>query len=115
MTELYPGADQDEKDGYIHDTVPAQRSVTSNGRSSFENWLQNVHGLSSEWDAKRNCYKDFAAHLAWRAWDQAVTDEIERLQGELAHVVGLAARNVTGCGTCHTIRLYLTSQDETAP
>lgn len=30
MTEIYPGADQDEKDGYIHDTVPAQRSVPSN-------------------------------------------------------------------------------------
>jgi hypothetical protein len=29
MTEIYPGANQDEKDGYIHDTVPAHRSVSS--------------------------------------------------------------------------------------
>lgn len=37
-------------------------------RFIFEKWLAEVHMLSSEWQPARNCYKDFAAHLAWQAW-----------------------------------------------
>ena len=43
-------------------------SQTSNERVEFEQWLLDAHGLSDEWDEARNCYKQFAAHLAWKAW-----------------------------------------------
>lgn len=35
---------------------------------AFERWLSEKHCLSSEWQPERNCYRDFQAHLAWRAW-----------------------------------------------
>lgn len=34
----------------------------------FEAWLMKDHGLDSEWQTERNCYKDFAAHLAFKSW-----------------------------------------------
>lgn len=43
MTEdIYPGAGQDEKDGYIHDTVPAQRSGSSKEMSLVERLRDDV-------------------------------------------------------------------------
>lgn len=41
---------------------------SSNERTNFEAWLLKVHGLESEWQEMRNCYKEFAAHLAFCAW-----------------------------------------------
>lgn len=40
-------------------------------RAAFEKWLLDTHGLDDEWDAARNCYKRFEAHLAWTAWRTA--------------------------------------------
>ena len=33
-------------------------------RAAYEQWLAYEHGLDSEWQPERNCYKDFPAHLA---------------------------------------------------
>lgn len=40
-------------------------------REEFEKWLLNEQGLTAEWDEDRNCYKEFQAHLAWKAWQAA--------------------------------------------
>lgn len=37
-------------------------------REEFEAWLLDIHGLESEWQEARNCFKDFPAHLAYQAW-----------------------------------------------
>ena len=37
-------------------------------RVAFERWLLKEQGLDDEWDERRNCYKRFPAHLAWKAW-----------------------------------------------
>lgn len=44
-------------------------------REPFEKWLFKEHGLQSEWQPERNCYKDFPAHLAWKAWQAAPLPE----------------------------------------
>jgi len=41
------------------------------GRDEFQKWLLNEHGLYSRWQEDRNCYADFPAHLAWKAWQAA--------------------------------------------
>ena len=43
----------------------------SKERVEFERWLFEVQGLESEWEPHRNCHKDFAAHLAFKAWQAA--------------------------------------------
>lgn len=37
-------------------------------REEFSEWLLDIHGLESEWQEARNCFKDFPAHLAYQAW-----------------------------------------------
>ncbi|MFP7983924.1 hypothetical protein ACLHS6_24350 [Pseudomonas aeruginosa] len=37
-------------------------------REEFEAWLLREHGLESEWQEERNCFKDYPAHLAFKAW-----------------------------------------------
>ena len=37
-------------------------------RAAFEAWLLDEQGLTATWDEERNCYEEFPAHLAWRAW-----------------------------------------------
>ncbi|AMD42712.1 MULTISPECIES: hypothetical protein [Pseudomonas] len=37
-------------------------------REEFEAWLLREHGLESEWQDERNCFKDYSAHLAFKAW-----------------------------------------------
>ncbi|UQS93441.1 hypothetical protein [Pseudomonas phage Kat] len=37
-------------------------------RDEFEAWLLREHGLESEWQEERNCFKDYPAHLAFKAW-----------------------------------------------
>lgn len=46
-------------------------------REEFKKWLLEEHMLDSEWNSERNCFKDFAAHLAYKAWLSAkrATDE----------------------------------------
>lgn len=41
---------------------------TEKTREDFEKWLLDEHGLESEWQPRRNCFKDFPAHLAFKAW-----------------------------------------------
>lgn len=38
-------------------------------RSEYEQWLQDVQWLNSKWEAERNCFADFPAHLAHQAWE----------------------------------------------
>lgn len=40
-------------------------------RETFEKWLLDKMGLQAEWQPERNCYKQFTAHLAWKAWQAA--------------------------------------------
>lgn len=37
-------------------------------REEFKAWLLREHGLESEWQEERNCFKDYPAHLAFKAW-----------------------------------------------
>jgi hypothetical protein len=37
-------------------------------RQEFEAWLQEVHLLDATWNEERNCYDEFPAHLAFKAW-----------------------------------------------
>ncbi|HCF7194742.1 TPA: hypothetical protein NIJ32_002207 [Pseudomonas aeruginosa] len=37
-------------------------------REEFEAWLLREHGLESEWQDERNCFKDYPAHLAFKVW-----------------------------------------------
>lgn len=41
---------------------------TEKDRKEFIDWLADEHGLESEWQEERNCFKDFPAHLAFQAW-----------------------------------------------
>lgn len=40
-------------------------------RAAFEAWLMAEHLLDATWNADRNCYDEFPAHLAWKAWRAA--------------------------------------------
>lgn len=40
-------------------------------RPEFEAWLRKEHDLDAEWQPERNCYKEFAAHLAYKSWCEA--------------------------------------------
>lgn len=44
-------------------------------RAAFEAWLWEVMKLDSEWDEKRNCFVDYPAHLAFKAWQAAIAHE----------------------------------------
>lgn len=53
-------------------------------REEFLQWLLEVHGLESEWQPERNCFKDYAAHLAFQAWQAsraAIEVELPPLSG----------------------------------
>lgn len=39
-------------------------------RASFEKWLMDIHGLEATWNETRNCYDEFPAHLAFKAWQK---------------------------------------------
>lgn len=61
----------------------------SDKRAAFEKWLDETMGLQCEWQEERNCYKEFAAHLAWKAWDASM-----RLAAPTAHYVDTSRQNV---------------------
>lgn len=46
---------------------------TKEQRAGFELWANTeffvgLHNISEDWDEERNCYKDFAFHMAFHAW-----------------------------------------------
>jgi hypothetical protein len=45
--------------------------TTEQLRKEFEAWLREVHWLASEWQEERNCFADYPAHLAFKAWQAA--------------------------------------------
>ena len=47
-------------------------------RAAFEAWLLDTHLLTSEWQESRNCFKDYPAHLAFKAWQAATAAEQDR-------------------------------------
>jgi hypothetical protein len=54
--------------------------VKANQRAAFEAWLQKEQLLTATWNEERNCFDEFPAHLAYQAWQAAVTDIIGRLK-----------------------------------
>ena len=40
-------------------------------RADFERWLEREHLLTATWNDQRNCYDEFPAHLAFKAWCKA--------------------------------------------
>lgn len=40
-------------------------------RQAFEKWLLDVYMLEAHWSEERNCYEEFSAHLAYKAWCQS--------------------------------------------
>jgi hypothetical protein len=47
-------------------------------RQVFEQWLRAEHKLESEWDETRNCYTEFAAHLAFCAWKASAVHRLSQ-------------------------------------
>ena len=37
-------------------------------REQFEKWLWDEQGLEGTWNETRNCFDEFQAHLAFKAW-----------------------------------------------
>jgi len=48
----------------MSDSLPDKRSL----HAEFETWLDETMGVQSVWVPERNCYRDYQAHLAWKAW-----------------------------------------------
>ena len=54
-------------------------------RARFEAWLIREHEYAPEdliWQEKRNCYADYATHLAWNAYRDAYADLLERIKAD---------------------------------
>lgn len=54
-------------------------------RAQFEAWLIREHEYAPEdliWQEKRNCYADYATHLAWNAYRDAYADLLERIKAD---------------------------------
>lgn len=48
-------------------------------RKAFEQWALEVMQFTPDdlaWDEKRNCYRDYVPHMAWKGW-QASREAIE--------------------------------------
>lgn len=63
-------------------TTPATDKEKPANRAAFEKWLMDVHGLDSLWNEQRNCFDDWPAHLAFKAWqagsEQAIRECAEK-------------------------------------
>ncbi|WP_181574587.1 hypothetical protein [Enterobacter hormaechei] len=49
-------------------------------RKAFEQWALEVMQFTPDeltWDEKRNCYRDYVPHMAWKGW-QASREEIAK-------------------------------------
>lgn len=67
-------------------------------RSAFEKWLSDSQGLDGDWDAVRNCYTEFAVHVAWKAWiygtefaAQQMGEGVNPADGSIASMASAAA------------------------
>jgi hypothetical protein len=59
-------------------------------REEFRKWLLEEHGLESEWQSERNCFKDFPAHLAYLAWQasrESLVIELPSFDGYRENIV----------------------------
>lgn len=51
-------------------------TLPSNEHAAFEKWLLAEQGLDAQWDASRNCYMPFPAHVACiPIWTSRLRDE----------------------------------------
>ena len=52
---------------------PVERIVRAQNpeRAAFEAWLMAEQMLGATWNAERNCFDEFPAHLAYKAWQAA--------------------------------------------
>src|SRR3712207_7441676 len=68
-------------------------TASAETRKAFEAWLLSEQWLTATWNDERNCYDEFPAHLAFKAWlasDMAAaaeSDESFRQQWELSEKV----------------------------
>ncbi|EFB0087292.1 hypothetical protein HGJ08_003896 [Salmonella enterica] len=50
-------------------------------RKAFEHWALEIMQFTPDdltWDEKRNCYRDYVPHMAWKGWQASRADiEIE--------------------------------------
>ena len=51
-------------------------------RAAFEAWLWSVYKLTATWNDRRNCYDEYPAHLAYNAWQAAITQALQHLAVE---------------------------------
>jgi hypothetical protein len=65
-------------------------SSSATARSQFEAWLLDTMMLTAVWDESRNCYEEFRAHLAWKAWQAASTRSETATKEPLFHVLPTA-------------------------
>jgi hypothetical protein len=69
---------------------PGPRDPKAEERKRFENWLMQEQLLDATWNEARNCYDEFPAHLAFKAWQAARpkrTDvsQLVKLSAKLIH------------------------------
>lgn len=57
-------------------------------RRQFESWLMADQMLTPTWNEQRNCYEEFAAHLAYRAWRAAPIVRVMKQQNVTCHEGG---------------------------
>src|SRR3712207_3282866 len=43
-------------------------TASAETRRAFEAWLLSEQWLTATWNVERNCYDEFPAHLAYKAW-----------------------------------------------
>jgi hypothetical protein len=65
------GGWQNARNNDIRGAQPQPTSLDE--RKSFEVWLLKHQMLTATWNVDRNCYDEFAAHLAYKAWLAAPT------------------------------------------
>lgn len=56
-------------------------------RAAFEQWMIEVHCYPQDdlvWQEGRNCYADYATHLAWQAWNAALAAQTTGVRDEIA-------------------------------
>jgi len=66
-------------------------------RAAFEKWLMDVHGLDSVWNEERNCFDDFPAHLAFKAWQAASSEAAQTIAALRAEYGKLKEHFDTAC------------------
>lgn len=61
-------------------------------RKAFERWALEVMQFTTDdltWDEKRNCYRDYVPHMAWKGWQASrAAIEIELPRRKAAYASG---------------------------